>query len=446
MAGKWQVAMLGEVADFLTGFPFKSDRYTDDTLAPRLLRGDNIAQGTLRWDGVKRWPEKEAENLVSYLLMEDDVVLAMDRPWIEAGLKYAAVRESDLPAFLVQRVARLRGTNRLDSKFLKYVIGCPAFTRHVLAIQTGTAVPHISGNQIKAFEFLLPPLTEQHAIAHILGTLDDKIELNRRMNETLEAMARAMFKAWFVDFEPVRAKMDGRWQRGQSLPGLPAHLYDLFPRKLVESELGVIPEGWEINKLGDATKYLSRGISPKYLDNGGILVLNQKCIRNFRIDTSKGRRHDSSQKSIDGRTLELGDILVNSTGVGTLGRVAQVIHLDEETIVDSHVTVIRAINRAMSSYLGQCISLKQPDIETMGEGSTGQTELSRSKLTQLPILVPSEEALTAFDAFVSPANAQISKKEGESRSLAQLRGTLLPKLISGELRVPDAERIVGAIV
>ena len=97
----------------------------------------------------------------------------------------------------------------------------------------------------------LPPLAEQRAIAHVLGTLDDKIELNRRMNETLEAMARALFKSWFVDFDPVRAKMDGRWRRGESLPGLPAEHYDLFPERLVDSELGEIPEGWKIGMLGD---------------------------------------------------------------------------------------------------------------------------------------------------------------------------------------------------
>ena len=96
----------------------------------------------------------------------------------------------------------------------------------------------------------LPPLPEQRAIAHVLGTLDDKIELNRRMNETLEEMARALFKSWFVDFDPVRAKMEGRWRRGESLPGLPADLYDLFPDRLVPSELGEIPEGWEVKTLG----------------------------------------------------------------------------------------------------------------------------------------------------------------------------------------------------
>ena len=105
----------------------------------------------------------------------------------------------------------------------------------------------------------LPPLPEQRAIAHILGTLDDKIELNRRMNETLEGMARALFKSWFVDFDPVRAKMEGRWRPGESLPGLPAEHYDLFPDRLVDSELGEIPEGWEVRRMEDIAERVAMG-------------------------------------------------------------------------------------------------------------------------------------------------------------------------------------------
>src|SRR5690606_31987621 len=116
-------------------------------------------------------------------------------------------------------------------------------------------IMNLSRDRILGFTLRLPDLPEQSAIAHILGTLDDKIELNRKQNETLEAMARALFKAWFVDFEPVRAKMEGRWQRGQSLPGLPAHLYVLFPDRLVESEQGEIPEGWRYGFLSDVATF-----------------------------------------------------------------------------------------------------------------------------------------------------------------------------------------------
>ena len=252
---EWESVQLGEIVDLLAGFPFKSDRYVNYPKAPRLLRGDNIVQGTLRWDGAKRWPQEATDNLTPYWLREGDVVIAMDRPWIEAGLKFSSIRETDLPALLVQRVARLRGSGRLDTRFLNYVISCRDFTEYVLSVQTGTAVPHISAQQIKEFEFPLPPLPEQLAIAHILGTLDDKIELNRRMNETLEAMARALFKSWFIDFDPVRAKMAGR------NPGLPQHLADLFPDRLVDSELGPIPEGWEVKALSECFN-LTMGQSP----------------------------------------------------------------------------------------------------------------------------------------------------------------------------------------
>jgi type I restriction enzyme S subunit len=134
----------------------------------------------------------------------------------------------------------------------------------------GYAISHMTGTSGRqrvptdSFDHLtvpIPPLPEQRAIAHILGTLDDKIELNRRLSETLEQMARALFKAWFVDFEPVRAKMEGRWRRGESLPGLPAHLYDLFPDRLVDSELGEIPEGWRVGTV-DEEFDLTMGQSP----------------------------------------------------------------------------------------------------------------------------------------------------------------------------------------
>src|SRR5690242_15025931 len=116
MAGDWPLVRLGEVSDLLTGFPFKSTRYVDDSFSPRLLRGDNVGQGVLRWDGAKRWPVESAGQTTAYELREGDVIVAMDRPWIEAGLKYASVRRPDLPCLLVQRVARLRGTSRMDSR------------------------------------------------------------------------------------------------------------------------------------------------------------------------------------------------------------------------------------------------------------------------------------------------------------------------------------------
>ena len=144
-----------------------------------------------------------------------------------------------------------------DPRFISYFLRGLDFS----AYSDKAAVPGLNRNHLHQAAVRYPAdIAEQRGIAHILGTLDDKIELNRRMNETLEEMARALFKSWFVDFDPVRAKMEGRWHPGESLPGLPAHLYDLFPDRLVDSELGGIPEGWGVKALGEVAKQRRSGV------------------------------------------------------------------------------------------------------------------------------------------------------------------------------------------
>ena len=251
----------------------------------------------------------------------------------------------------------------VDEDFVYYVARHPEFRAYAQGRMEGTSGrQRVSWQAIADYEIPDFSSLERSGIGSALSSMDNLIASNRRVNRTLEAMARTLFKAWFVDFEPVRAKLEGRWQRGQSLPSLPAHLYDLFPDQLVESELGEVPEGWKVSALGKVSSYLNRGISPKYINLGGVSVLNQKCIRDFWIDTSKARRHDVAQKKIDGRALELGDVLVNSTGVGTLGRVAQVRRLAETTIVDSHVTVVRSGPRINSMYLGGFMAIDRKSV------------------------------------------------------------------------------------
>jgi type I restriction enzyme S subunit len=302
----------------------------------------------------------------------------------------------------------------------------------------GTGV--LPTDRIQALAIPVPSIKEQRAIARILGALDDKIELNRKVNATLEAMARALFKSWFVDFDPVRAKAEGR-----APSGMDAETAKLFPSEFVESELGPIPKGWSIAALQDMTSYLNRGIGPAYLDDGGVCVLNQKCIRNHRVDVSNARRHDASKKSIEGRLIRDLDILVNSTGVGTLGRVAQIWWLSEDTIVDSHVTIVRAASNVDPWFLGVGIIEREPEIEALGEGSTGQTELSRLRLGSLLGIRPPEELQRRFGSAVSHQLRRIAAHERETQMLACVRDGLLPRLLSGELSVADAEVEVGAV-
>ncbi|MER2551695.1 MAG: restriction endonuclease subunit S, partial [Thauera sp.] len=193
MSFDWPSVRLGEHAELLTGFPFKSADYVATDYAVRLLRGDNIGQGRLRWDDAKRWPVERCDDLRDYLLQEGDVVLAMDRPWIPAGLKFAKVRAGDQPALLVQRVARLRPKPGLTANFLHYVIASPDFTQYIQNVTTGTAVPHISASQIREYKFKLPDLLTQATCGELLMALDDRIALLRETNATLEAIAQALF-------------------------------------------------------------------------------------------------------------------------------------------------------------------------------------------------------------------------------------------------------------
>ena len=341
---------------------------------------------------------------------------------------------------LAQRVITLSGKKGLvDNTFLKYLLLSRPFQEDLEARATGTTVVGIKQSVLRKIDLAFPSFLDQKAIAHILGTLDDKIELNRKTNETLEAMAKALFKSWFVDFDPVRAKAEGR------PTGLPAEISDLFPDSFEDSELGEIPSGWQCSPLADRAIYLSRGISPAYCEEGGVLVLNQKCVRDSRISFEKARRHDTTRKQIIGREVRRFDALVNSTGVGTLGRVAMMPICQEEVVVDSHVTVVRGSNEQESFFISSTLLNRQTEIEALGEGSTGQTELSRVVLGSVPVIFPSPQLISAYFDFAFIIQDKIERNDQTSVALASARDALLPKLISGEIRIPDAEKMLEEV-
>lgn len=190
----WRSTTLGSAADILAGFPFTSENYQESPVGVRLLLGANVAPERPDWGKVAFWPAALDVGLDRYRLAPGDVILAMDRPWIPAGLKCFSVRDHDLPALLVQRVARLRAKPGFDQRFLYFVLRSQEFVDYIRGVETGSAVPHISGGQIAGFSFDAPDIDEQRAIAEVLGALDDKVELNRQMNHTLEEMASALLK------------------------------------------------------------------------------------------------------------------------------------------------------------------------------------------------------------------------------------------------------------
>ena len=324
--------------------------------------------------------------------------------------------------------------------YLKTVLESTAGRHLIDAVLNTTVQKTLNLKDVRKLPIPLPTDAEIKGISSISEALTNRIALLRETNATLETIVQALFKSWFVDFDPVRARMEGRTPEGMD-----EATAALFPDGFEESALGLVPREWRVGTLGEHTSYLNRGISPKYIEDGGIIVINQKCIRDFSLDLSKARRHDPGQRKIDGRELLKGDILVNSTGVGTLGRVAQVLSLENPAIVDSHVTVMRAGASLTWNYLGLLVMRWQAEIEGMGEGSTGQTELSRGKLAILKLLIPSAKVLQEFDEVALPLRERFAANQKQAQTLATLRDSLLPRLISGQLRLPETTTLLEAV-
>ncbi len=316
-----------------------------------------------------------------------------------------------------------------DLRFTYYLLKTLGLDR----MNSDSAVPGLNRDNAHAQSIFVPPLPEQRAIAHILGTLDDKIELNRKQNATLEAIVRTLFKAWFVDFEPVRAKIEGRWQRGQSLPGLPAHLYGIFPDRLVESELGEISEGWSQTNVGDCFK-LTMGQSPPgdtYNDNGDGLPF-------FQGRTDFGFRYPENRKycSAPTRVANIEDTLVSVRApVGD-------INLSwEKCCIGRGVAAIRHASGARSFTYHAVWSIQQ-ELKQFEHTGTVFGAINKKQFETLEFVEPSRDLIRAYEDKAGSLDDEVRNNIEESRTLAQLRDTLLPKLISGELRIKDTERFL----
>jgi type I restriction enzyme, S subunit len=195
MASNWHRTEIDNHIDLLTGFPFSSEQYSEDTQDIRLLRGDNVVQGTIRWDGVKRWPISQSEDLERYQLAEDDIVIAMDRTWVKAGLKIAQIKKDDTPSLLVQRVARIRAKGNLDQNYLAQCFSSYRFEQYVKGNQTETAVPHISPQQIRDFTIHAPKIEDQERISVILQAWDEAINKSLSLLEAKRNQIRGIRRA-----------------------------------------------------------------------------------------------------------------------------------------------------------------------------------------------------------------------------------------------------------
>ncbi|WP_285829156.1 restriction endonuclease subunit S [Bacteroides acidifaciens] len=412
MEEEWKEYKLCEVAQLLTGFPFDGHKYSKAGI--RVVRGDNVTIGSLRWESEKdkRWNERFSRSN-EFSLKEEDIVIGMDGSRV--GRNRAQIKAKDLPLLLAQRVACIRNTEKSIQKFLYYQIFSNKFEAYIKSVQTGTSIPHVSLKQIGNFPTSIPSINTQRRIADILSSLDSKIELNRRINDNLEQQAQALFKAWFVDFEPFK---DG---------------------KFVESELGMIPEGCRVGKAEDFYN-INIGKTPprkeqiwfssNSSDYTWVSISDLGSCGRFVFTSSEFLTHEAIKRH--NIILVPKDTILLSFKL-TIGRVG---------IAGTELTTNEAIARFITSDENREYTyflLKGYNYEKLGSTSSIATAVNSKIIKAMVVLMPDKEILKAFSSLTKPYFDQILRNEQESIRLTILRDTLLPKLMSGELKINATE-------
>ncbi len=385
---------------------------------------------------------KEAPSRARRVVRDKDSLISTVRPNLE---HYMFVKEPELNTIASTGFAVV-SAKAVDPRFLYYYMTSKPFTAYLTQIAEShtSAYPAFNPDVIEQAELLLPKDSEQRAIAHILGSLDDKIELNRRMNQTLEATARAIFKSWFVDFDPVRAKAQGRD------PGLPGDIAALFPDSFEDSELGEIPKGWEVSSLGDfVTSTRGRSYKSAELQDCDTALVTLKSFERgggYRLDGLKSYVGPYKPEQV----VKPGELVIAQTDVTqraeVIGKPAIVRwdHRYSVLVASLDTAIVRPKDADITtSFLYFLFMTDEFQSHTYAH-STGTTvlHLGKEALPSYQTIIPPREIIEIFDDVASSIFQKISLNEQESSTLAVLRDTLLPKLISGELQIPDAEKFV----
>ena len=439
-ADGWREVTLGDLVEIKHGYAFKGKFIQNEPQKDILLTPGNFAiGGGFKGDRFKYYDGPVEEE---YVLQEGDLIVTMtDLSKQSDTLGYPAMVPASPQGHRYlhnQRLGKVlfTGSGELDARYVFYLLCSTEYRHEILASSTGTAVKHTSPDKIRQYRFELPTPPEQRAIAHVLGTLDDKIELNRQMNETLEAMARALFKSWFVDFEPVRAKMEGRWRRGESLPGLPADMYDAFPERLAPSELGEIPEGWGVGTISQLSERIFNGGTPKrsesaYWEDGDVPWLTSGEVRQpFILDTQsfiteKGLK-ESSAKMVPERAIL----------VALYGATAGQVSLNYRPLTTNQAISAIIPKDDCRYYCFVNLKLRLSELQEMAVGSA-QQNLSKKMVETTALLLPPVHLRARFNELVGVLFDSIFENLEESHTLIEQRDALLPGLVGGEVRVGE---------
>lgn len=398
--------VLGDYIDFISGPAFKSNKFTDSVEDVPLVKGDNLAQGYIKWEQSKYWPAQDVEAFTKYYLCPGDIVLAMDRPWVTAGLKFARIKESDPLSLVVQRIARLRAINGMSQDFLHALIGSKNFEEYIRNIMGGTNVPHISPAQIRAYEFDADK-SSFAKVGSIYKSYTDLIENNRRRIQLLEESARLLYQEWFVHLR------------------FPGH-------EQVKIADGV-PEGWEKKPISSFGRVIT-GKTPStkndayYGDDVPFIKTPDMHGNVFVVSTSQSLS-ESGSKSQQSTLLPSGCIMVSC--IGTVG-VVSINPLEAHT--NQQINSVIPENKYFVEFLFYGLKKIKPMLEAIGASST-MNNVNKSKFSSLELLMPSEKLITEFHFSVASTFDLIFSLQKQNLALAKARDLLLPKLMSGELTV-----------
>lgn len=357
-------------------------------------------------------------------------------PTIIIGRKgtVGAVHYSPVPCWPIDTTFYITESNSQRLLFKYYLLQSLGLN----LMNSDSAVPGLNRGAAHAIRISVPSEIEQQFIASFLGDLDDKIELNRRMNDTLEEMARVLFKSWFVDFDPVRAKMDGRWQPSQSLPGLPAELYDLFPDRLVSSELGEIPEGWSIKKLDNIAHNLTDKENP--------IQSPDTLFKHFSIPAYDKDRKPRLEPGKDIKSIKT----ILPPGVVLLSRLNPEsdrvwlvdLNEDDRAVCSTEFLVLKPKAMFSTAYI-YCLARSakfRQKIQSLVTGTSKSHQRAQMKyVMSIDTIIPADSILQKFHEHTTVLFDRILANRRETSTLAELRDALLPKLLSGAIRISDLE-------
>jgi type I restriction enzyme S subunit len=421
MSSEWRTVRLSEVASEVTvGFVgTMANEYVDSGIP--FLRSLNV--GRLKIDTYDiRYISQDFHSRISKSRLRpgDVVIVRTGKPGT------CAVIPEELPNSNCSDLVIVRCGAEILNRFLCYYVNSAA-SNHIAAHTVGAVQQHFNVASAKTMEIPLPPLGEQKVIAHILGTLDDKIELNRKTNETLEAMAKAHFKSWFVDFDPVRAKAEGR------PTGLPAEISDLFPDSFEDSELGEIPSGWEVDSIYSvASVTYGAPFSSSSFNGEG----NGTPVARIRDLPGESPGVFTTEVHPKGILIAPGDIVV-----GMDGEFRAYLWGGEECWMNQRVCKFIPDIKGRTCFLRESIRKPLMDVE-MSETATTVIHLGKGDIDGFRVVVPTQEILDIFSAATTPLCEEVVANKQQARVLANIRDALLPKLISGEIRIPDAEKML----